>query len=476
MQLISDAKQLNSVGRDLPLPFDIEIGSDLLQCQQAFRLLPNKRLTCLATWQGKLVAAKLFFHPKHWIRHAQSDYAGAMLLEENDILTPKCVYAGKTSVFGVNVVLFEYIQGAVNFSELWELSDHKSELLEQIFTVLAQQHNAGIYHADLHLDNFLLQDEKLYTLDGDQVKSLGKSLTQKPSLENLGELFAHITPQYDAMILEQFATYVESRDWQLSDDLQQSLIKAIQKGRAIHHKSCLRKIFRDCTAIASRKTWRRHKYWQRNLDQALIGDLINNPDHYFVKPYMKNGNTCSIIKTDLADYSLVVKRYNIKNILHGLKRSLRKTRAAVSWKNAHRLQWLDINTPKPIALIEKRWGFIRRQAYYISQYIEGATLNDFILKCDEPEKIKQIADLITTAFARLYQGGLSHGDLKASNLLISQQQVYLLDLDSMRKHKCTHSLKRVWRRDINRFLRNFTEQPAVKEIFLEVLKHKELYQ
>jgi len=162
----------------------------------------------------------------------------------------------------------------------------------------------------------------------------------------------------------------------------------------------------------------------------------------------------------------VIKRYNIKNFWHGLRRCLKPSRAWVSWGNAHRLTISGIATPKAIAVIEKRFGPLRWGAYYVCEHI------------DAPDAAKDLynttPELIATnitiqnfidMFATWHYSGICHGDCKATNFLISNQQPWVIDLDVMREFKSRQSFLRHYRIDRKRFLHNWLGQPALLQWF-----------
>jgi hypothetical protein len=72
--------------------------------------------------------------------------------------------------------------------------------------------------------------------------------------------------------------------------------------------------------------------------------------------------------------ALLIKRYNLKNLRHALGRLWRPSRAWHSWREAHRLLFFDIPTPRPLALIEERCGPLRRRAWLICEYCPGPNL------------------------------------------------------------------------------------------------------
>jgi RIO-like serine/threonine protein kinase len=56
---------------------------------------------------------------------------------------------------------------------------------------------------------------------------------------------------------------------------------------------------------------------------------------------------------------------------------------------------------------------------------------------------------------------LSHGDMKASNLLLTQSgEVELIDLDAMQEHRYDWTFERAFARDQQRFMKNWQKMPV----------------
>lgn len=66
-----------------------------------------------------------------------------------------------------------------------------------------------------------------------------------------------------------------------------------------------------------------------------------------------------------------------------------------------------------------------------------------------------MAQALLSLFETLCRLRISHGDLKATNLLWHEGRVWLIDLDAMKQHRSDTAFARVWRRDRARFLRNW---------------------
>lgn len=64
---------------------------------------------------------------------------------------------------------------------------------------------------------------------------------------------------------------------------------------------------------------------------------------------------------------------------------------------------------------------------------------------------------IASLFATLHRLRISHGDLKATNLLWHAGKVWLIDLDACIQHHSEAAYRKAWRRDRARLLRNWPE-------------------
>jgi hypothetical protein len=83
--------------------------------------------------------------------------------------------------------------------------------------------------------------------------------------------------------------------------------------------------------------------------------FMQQPETVFARAdaiMLKNGRSSTVIRVNLDGLELVVKRYNMKNIWHRLRRALRHTRAHQSWRLAQKLNLFYVNTAKPVAYLE----------------------------------------------------------------------------------------------------------------------------
>lgn len=465
---IASAKELQKAGRKISFPFRLSLSHNqpALTCTQALRILPGKRLTCLGEWKGEPVIVKLFFDPWHWHRHGRREKKGSELLCRSEIPTPALLFAGKAEGLTLYIVIFEYLEKGQ------KLDPFPSPSLTSLVNLLAVEHQRGIVHQDVHLDNFLGCDHQIYQLDSGAVSAtlFQMPLWQRDSLYYLAMLlsqYAALLPAQRELLLE---NYCQQRQWALTPALKKQFYHLLERQSDHRQRLVLKKIFKDCTAVVFKKTFRSLFAFDRAEDAFGLKNLLSTVDALLENPscLLKNGNTCTVGKVKMNQHDYVVKRYNVKNPLHRLRCALHRTRAEKSWYNAHYLSLLEIPTAKPVALWEERWGPLRGKAYFISRFLPGETLTDYLSQESSAAQYPAIADQITQLFQRLFSARLSHGDLKATNFIVVNDIVHLIDLDSLQTHRTQWGLRRAWKKDWQRFMRNWQDNPTLTELFSQL--------
>ena len=167
----------------------------------------------------------------------------------------------------------------------------------------------------------------------------------------------------------------------------------------------------------------------------------------------------------MAGRPLVIKRYNIKGFAHWLKRFWRPSRAWHSWREGNRLAFLGIATPKPLAVLEKRFFWLRSRAYLVTEYLPGPDIIErfapYVEQGDAPENELLALDHL---FAELIRERISHGDFKGHNLFWHEGRWALIDLDAMRQHRSDASFATAFAKDRARFMRNWPQGSALYQV------------
>lgn len=458
------------------IPFTLHLphmpeGKDRLDCTRVVRELPRKRLVCWGEWNGKRVFSKIYQHKSRARAHWRREDRGAQALARRQIVTPPLLYSGFVQDHGVYVVIFEAISDSVNARQAFDgmyADDERLLLFRMLAEVLAELHSSGLMQKDLHLKNFLIKDELVYTIDGAAIHVAPRPISKRQSLDNLSLLLAQIEPRFDTFLADVYRAYATRRGWAVQRTDVRYLERRLHGNRDKRKRDFIKKAYRQCSAFACEKNYHRFTVYGREYQSTGLEEILRNPEQAMSRngTCLKSGNTATVVLTVIGDKRFVIKRYNIKNAWHGLSRALRRTRASTSWRNAHLLRFYGIRALIPVALIEDRVGPVRRTSYFISEYVEGRTAYDLMLSSTVPvEKKRAFAKKLTRLFKRLERFKIAHGDLKATNAILSDDDPTLMDLDAMRQFSSEFLFRIAHKRDLARFAKNWHGHPEIQGMF-----------
>ena len=456
---------LRAAGRAPELPFRIALGDGReLTMRRLLRVLPGKRLVGEAEFDGRRVLAKLFIGRrggKRW----QQERAGLDALARAGVATP-AVVAATTIDGGAYALLTTFLDPVESLAEAWARVAGRTtdegealSLLTPLLAAFGRLHAAGLVHEDPHLGNFLHHAGRLWVVDGDAVRQVSahRPLPAARARANLAMLLAQLPPVWDALLGDLLPAYAAAAGADCAEIA--GLGEEIARFRAWRLRDYLAKTVRDCTLFAVERSATRFRAVLRQ-EAAALAALLASPDAAVDGgELLKNGATCTVARVLVDRRELVIKRYNLKSLRHALGRLWRPSRAWHSWREGQRLQFLGIPTPAPLALIEERAGPLRRRAWLICEHCPGPNLLTHLSSdcAPPPDEARAILDL----FESLYQQRISHGDLKATNLLWHGGRVLLIDLDAVVQHRSAAAHARAWRRDRARLLRNWSSASAL---------------
>ena len=466
--------ELQKSGRAPGLPLSIELadaaGPAQLQLLSLLRVLPGQRYVGAGVWRGRTVLAKLMVGAKA-ARNFQRELNGVRLLAEQGLTTPQLLADGLQEGEG-GWLLFEFLEGAHSLGDAWDavaslpvLADEQVAVLAEALTAIGQMHLKGLWQEDLHLDNLLRQGGKLYLIDGAGicVEEAGKPLSRQKVLENLGVFFAQLPISLEPFIEELLVHYLLSNGEHALP--LEALLKQVEKVRAWRLHDFLNKTGRDCSLFSVQQGAFALRAVRREEEPAMLpvlarADALLDQGHLY-----KTGGAASVGKVEVDGRTLVIKRYNIKGFAHWLKRFWRPSRAWHSWREGNRLAFLGIATPKPLALLETRFLWLRGKAYLVTEHLPGPDIIErfapYVDQGDAPEAELAALDRL---FADLLRERISHGDLKGHNVFWADGRWALIDLDSMCQHRSASSFAAAYARDRARFMRNWPVDSALYQV------------
>ena len=463
--------QLARAGRAPALPLGLDLAGKALELQRLLRVLPDQRYVGIALWCGRPVLAKILVGGKAE-RHFQRELQGARQLAEQGLHTPELLAQGWQAGEG-GWLLFDYLEGAESLWDAWRavenqplLNEAQQAVLGEALAAIAQMHAKGLWQADLHLDNLLRHAGRVSIIDGGgvRVEIAGKPLSRARVLENLGMFFAQLPAEVQPFIEELLVHYLLANGEHALP--LEALLAEVDKVRRWRLRDYMKKIGRECSLFSAKLGAFGLRVVRRECADELA-PLLGQPDALLAGGRaLKQGASATVAQLRLDGRELVIKRYNIKGFAHWLKRFWRPSRAWHSWVEGNRLQLLGIATPQPLAVLERRWCWLRGRAYLITEYCGG---QDIIARFQafhdgSPPESDLLA--LDRLFAALLRERISHGDFKGHNLFWDERQGRwsLIDLDAMQQHRSARSFAKAYARDRARFLRNWPADSALHQL------------
>ena len=408
---------------------------------------------------------------------AKRAFKATLMLAENDFRAPTIVAMGERR-FGIfHTRNFLVTLDAANSKRIYEFIPEsrtdlakeqllsKRELIRAFGQTVGRMHKAGIFHGDLRLGNVLVQKEqnmwRFFFLDNERTKRLCR-LPLRLQVKNLVQVNMKLPDTLtNTDRMRFFKEYWAENGG--SKQQERELVRQVVKrsDERLDKRMWVRRELRKCLRTNERylrvKTDRYiasfdRGFCQRNETVKPV-DFIEQIDALMDEgQILKRDNTSYVSRLTWNGKDIVVKRYNHRGLIHSLRHTIKKSRAERSWLHAHRLGVLGIATPRPLAYIEQHRGLLVWKSYLVAEHVKGQELKLF-LRDDEigDEKRATVTQQVTDLLGKLGQYQITHGDLKHSNILITESGPVLTDLDGMKVHKWNW-LYRIYRvRDMTRF-------------------------
>ena len=460
------AQGLAQAGTTLLPPFSVALRMDPseditasglgdLQVTEVARVLPGRRLSGFGTFDGQQVFAKLFYGPRPR-RYWRREFSGAQQLAAAGVATPRLLASGATANGNGFFVFYEALAGAENLSASCD-----GDMLEAV-RLLAVLHQAGCVQTDVHLGNFVRANGRAYMVDADGVEQ-GHLLRQQ--FANLALLLAQRAPIHDDQIASLWQAYAQARgEYVAGMGSAEQIADLTHRARKKRTARYLKKTQRSCTEFSCERSFSRTWLCDRKHVTRLERFAIYPEEVLAQGVPLKQGNSATVIEITIDAERYVVKRYNLKSVLHRIRRWFRR-RPRNAWCNGHLLAFLEIPTARPVALLEQRWGWFTGICYLVMPHMGEQDLLQAI--DDHADGFDQFSARAVAILQRLEAAQLRHGDLKATNFMVkaasadeagtddAEKELILIDYDSL-----GHGDNAA---DVARFLANWDDQPQLRE-------------
>lgn len=181
----------------------------------------------------------------------------------------------------------------------------------------------------------------------------------------------------------------------------------------------------------------------------------------------KHDRTTTVTCIAMGQEKVVLKRYNPRTLGHAFSRSMRRTRARRSWNMSYAFDRAGLNVAAPILMYEQRFGPIRFDAYFASELLHGEELLK-VLPAMQPEQQLEVAREVASAFEKMRVAKLTHGDMKATNLIWNHGKLFFIDLDAAQKHRNRVTWNAGHQKDRRRFKKNWHGYQDLMDLFVDL--------
>lgn len=441
---VASVGRLADLDRDPPLPFrfDVTLGTGGVRaiCAAVLRAQPGRRLVLRAVVDGREMILKAFFGPRG-DRDSTRERRGVIALRESGVATPELLGIGRGGA--AHILAFELLEDAREPS----VGD-----VGKLLAALARMHRRGIRQRDLHPGNFLVSGSDLFAIDGGGV-AVSRTVSGARRLADVARLLAHYPSDTLGSLAPLTAAYEDAAGVALPNRPSGDLYGRVAAARRHRLGKFMAKASRECTAFSVREEPRCRIVVGRGDDDPRLMDIVADPDRAVSSGEpLKHGNTAVTVRCG----DFVVKRYNVKDPWHRHRLRWRRTRAQNAWRAGHGLRFAGLATPRPRALIETRSPEVGEAvAFLVVDHVEGVRLD--LIEGAAGAGLKGVLARMFSAWRELR---FEHGDTKASNFVVKDGEIYVLDLDAAAFHRSGWRFARSHRRDRDRFLANWLDAPT----------------
>ena len=386
-----------------------------------------KRYKCRSLWD----TVKYFFFPSK----AMAEWRNLGRFEEKGIPTsaPLAVAEKRTlRLLGESCLVTASLAPAEALNEYLLKAKLAPGQRQQLACALARLvkklHDANVFFRDLHAGNILIrwgdgQTPELFLIDLHKAFFV-PALQDWMRVRDLGQLCNSLAGSRTDGI-RFLKTYLAGQPDAAHRSLQHKIhIKQI-KLEAVRINSRSKRCIRHSKVFEKKRTWWQAYFGRKDFGKtttdAAIGlhcaELAAGTAHI-----LKRASKSIVTLHALDGHGQVcVKGYHQVSLWYSLKNIFKKSRALKSWIAAHGLLVREIETPLPLAVLERTCGLLRREAFLITRLLpEALELNDYILATDLAGRKPAFLHALAEQLSNMHDRGVYHADLKSNNILVQE--------------------------------------------------------
>ncbi len=353
----------------------------------------------------------------------------------------------------------------------------RQRLAMKLGELLAAMHDAGVTQFDLHPGNVLFRlDETdtphLHLIDLYAVQ-VGEPLSWEASRANLvvfNRWFMLRSERSDR--LRFWRAYHRSRrnaggaawltggnDGQVTE--QAGAVRDIERLSLASNVRFWRALDRRC--LGTNRYFRAVRHGEvvghvvADVPKAVFKPFFDDPDEPFRRSdvrFLKQSPSSTVIAMEVPGVDgprqVIYKRFAVSHWTDPLVALVRRTAALRSYVLGHGLRLRCLPTPRPLGVWHRYKYGLPQEGYLLTEMVPDATeLQDFVKQLlsvgtkVNRTRLRTLIDQLARLIGTLHHRHLSHRDLKATNLLVSDNQLSFIDLVGVMRHRKLRRSRRI---------------------------------
>ena len=175
--------------------------------------------------------------------------------------------------------------------------------------------------------------------------------------------------------------------------------------------------------------------------------LLNKPE---VEVLLDSRNRVGVVALPRQDgkvTDIVIKEFRSAGV-NKLKSFFLPGKALKAWRGSVALMKKGIQTPPPVAYLEKRKGIFLERSFFLAERVAGVEEIRFLFPKFSPPELRELLISLGRYISLCHKKGILHRDLSDGNILVSKEKegefrFYLIDTNRVKLKKRIGLLKRL---------------------------------
>lgn len=330
--------------------------------------------------------------------------------------------------------------------------NQRCQLVDGFSQFLLDLFRCGLFQTDYNLGNLLVRNQNEFLIIDMQnaTQQRAKSLSPDAIATNLVFLypcFENIERRYK---LKCFINLTKAYP-ELRNQLLTIQAAAYKKMRRHWMRKAKKRIVQQARKRFYFNTQAARGYATDLIAPNIRGYMTSDPEKlfHFTRIRLKDSRRAKLAIIEVDGKKYFLKRYNVKNWRHRLKKLLGISQARKIWLNHQQFKARGIRSTHLIAAVDVRKGLAHANSYALYEYLEGAfdSVERIQSQMAEGRRRRRLMKILAGLAWKMHQKGIYHRDLKISNIIWKTVDkphcMHVIDLDAVKFRRSVGNRQRL---------------------------------